>query len=118
MKSEWEVYKGKRIFRGRYDHLTLEEVQSEASAVEKEMVQQPPNSVLLLIDTAGTDASPEALRAFKNVARRSNEHVRKSAILGVTGVRRMILEIVRRFSGMALVPFSDEQEAKDWLVRD
>jgi hypothetical protein len=117
-KSVWKIYKGKKIFRGRYDHLTLEEIRAEVSAVEKEMTQQPLGSVLLLIDTAGTDASPEALRLFKNVALHSEKHVHKSAILGVTGVRRMILEIIRRFSGMDLAPFSDEEQAKDWLVSD
>ncbi len=118
MKSGWEIYKGKRIFRGRYDHLTLDEIRAEVSAVEKEMVQQPVDSVLLLVESAGTDASPEALSLFKNVALHSNKYVRKSAILGVTGVRRMILEIIVRFSGMNLIPFYDEQEAKDWLVSD
>ena len=116
MKSGWEIYKGKRIFRGRYDHLTLDEIRAEVVAVEKEMVQQPLDSVLLLIETAGTDASHEALNLFKNVALHSNKYVHKSAILGVTGVRRMILEIIVRFSGMNLMPFYDEQEAKDWLV--
>jgi Holliday junction resolvasome RuvABC endonuclease subunit len=118
MKSGWETYKGKRIFRGRYANLTLEEIRAEVVAVEKEMVQQPLDSVLLLVDTAGTDASPEALRHFKNVALHSEEYVHKAAVLGVTGVKRMILEIIVRFSGMNLIPFSDEQEAKDWLVRD
>ena len=118
MKSVWETHKGKRIFRGHYDHMTLEEVRAEVVAVEREMTQQPLDSVLLLVETAGTDASPEALRLFKNVALRSQKHVHKSAILGVTGVRRMILEIIVRFSGMSLAPFTDEQQAQDWLVSD
>jgi hypothetical protein len=42
--------------------------------------------------------------------------VHKTAILGITGARRALLDIVVRFSGMQVVPFDDVQKAKDWLV--
>jgi hypothetical protein len=118
MKSSWETYQGKRIFIGRYNHLPFEEIQPEASAVEKEMLIQPHNSVLLIVTTAGTIISPQALNIFKNVALHSKPFIKKTAILGMTGARKAILDIVVRFSGMQVSSFEDMQKAKDWLVMD
>ena len=116
MRSHWEEYKGKRIFIGNYEHLTLEEYRAEAAEVEKEMLKQPPDSVLLLVETAGLIMSPEALSLTKGLTKRTQPNVHKTAILGITGARRALLEIVVKFSGMKVVPFDDIQKARDWLV--
>jgi hypothetical protein len=116
MKSYWETYKGKKIFYARYDHLTIEAVRTEVVDVEKEMLKSPLGSVLLLVETTGTIISPEALNLFKNVALRSNKHIIKSAILGMTGARMAIMDIVSKFSGLKVQAFDTEEKAKDWLI--
>jgi hypothetical protein len=116
MRSHWEDYKGKRIFVGCYEHLTLDEYRAEAAEAEKEMLKQPPNSVLLLVLTEGLIMSPQALSLTKGLAKRTQPRVHKTAILGITGARRALLDIVVKFSGMQVVPFDDVQKAKDWLV--
>ncbi len=116
MKSVWETHKGKKIFYARYDHLSLEEVRSEVAAVEKEMLKQPPDSVLLLVDITGTIISPEALNLYKNVALHSNKILHKTALLGVPGARKTLVDIIAKFSGLSASSFDDGQKARDWLV--
>jgi hypothetical protein len=86
------------------------------NAVEKEMLQQPRDSVLLLVDTSGTIITPEALNIFKNVALHSKPFLHKTAVLGITGARRTFVEIVVKFSGLQVMTYDILQEAKDWLV--
>jgi threonine aldolase len=117
MKSYWENYKGKKIFFARYDHLSIEQVRTEVVDVEREMLKSPPASVLLLVETTGTIISPEALNLFKNVALKSNKQIIKSAILGMTGARMAIMDIVVKFSGLKVSAFGTEEKAKDWLVQ-
>jgi Holliday junction resolvasome RuvABC endonuclease subunit len=116
MRSHWEDYKGKRIFIGSYSHMTLEEYRAEVAEVEKETMKHPPDSVLLLVETAGLIMSPEVLSLTKGLTKHTKPYVHKTAILGITGARRALLDMVVKFSGMKVVPFDDAQKAKDWLV--
>ena len=116
MKSYWETYKGKRILFARYDHLALDEYRAEIEAVEEVVLQQPKNSVLLVVDTTGIIISPEALKLAKNTALHCRPYIRKTAILGMTGARKAILEIVVKFSGNPVAAFETVERAKDYLV--
>jgi hypothetical protein len=118
MKSTWETYNGKRLFLVRYDHLSMDGLRAEVGVVEKEAMLQSRNSILMLIETAGTIISPEALNLFKDVALRTKSVARKTAVLGVTGARRSMLDLIVKFSGLSLVAFDDAQQAKDWLVTE
>ncbi len=117
MQSAWETYKGKKIFFAKYGHLTPEVYRAEIDAVEKEMLAQPRNSVLLLVDTVGLLISPEALNLAKNVALHSQPYVIKTAILGMSGARKTLLDIVAKFSGMKVEAFDTADQARDWLVK-
>jgi hypothetical protein len=117
MKSYWISHQNKKIFYARYDNLSLEDLQQEMSAAAKEVNQHAPDSVLLLINTTGTIISPAALNLFKDTATATKKQIHKTAVLGVTGARRTMLDIVVKFSGMNVVPFEDEQQAKTWLIQ-
>ena len=117
MKSGLETYKGKKIFIARYDHMTDIELKKEVYEVMTYMTQNKANQdVLALVDTTGTLVSPDVLTLFKEMSLKSTEYKTKTAILGMTGPRRVFLEIVAKFSKSSAMPFDDIQAAKDWLV--
>jgi len=90
MKSVLETYKGKEIFYANYSNLSLEQIREEVGAIEKELVHAKENSILLLVNSSGTIISPEVLKLFKNLSLNSKKYIRKSAILGITGARRLL----------------------------
>jgi hypothetical protein len=116
MKSGWEIYKGKKVLFARYDHLTFEEMHAEIKFVEKEVVQQPADSVLSVINVTGTIITPSVLNLLKEIAVATNKQAHKTAVLGITGARRSMLEMVVKFSGIHVLTFDDETLACDWLV--
>jgi hypothetical protein len=117
MKSGLETYKGKKIFIARYDHMTKEELLSEVTEVKDYMAANQVNEdMLVLVDTTGTLVSPDVLTLFKEVSAKSTQFNTKTAILGMTGPRRVFLDIVAKFSKTMVTPFDDAQTAKDWLV--
>lgn len=117
MKSGLEIYKNKRIFFARYDHMTNAELKVEVEDVMAFMAQnQIAEEMLVLVDTTGTLVSPEVLTLFKTMSLKSTLFKPKTAILGMTGPRRVFLDIVAKFSKNSAVPFDDMQSAKDWLV--
>lgn len=117
MRSGWETYKGKRIMCARYDHLTVDELRAEVAAVKQEMAQPYSGEmVLVLVDTRGTLISPAVLDLFKEVTASAKKFKFKTAILGMTGPRRVFLEIMWKFSGVKAMPFDEVEKAKEWLV--
>ena len=117
MKSSVEIYKGKRIFIARYDHMTLQELRSEVDEVKAYMSQNlTKEDMLVLVDTTGTIVSPEVLKLFKEMSANSSQYKTKTAIVGMSGPRKTFLDIVSKFSKASVVPFEDNETAKDWLI--
>jgi len=70
-----------------------------------------------MVDATGTLVSPEFLNQFKEVSSHvSGKITAKTAILGMSGPRKVFLEIVSKFTQNKTVPFDDRQAAMDWLV--
>ncbi len=117
MKSSLDVYKGKKVFIARYDHMSLDEVNIEVEAVKHYMENAPDKSALVMVDATGTMISPEVLNRFKDVSSNASDNLStKTAILGMSGPRKIFLEIVSKFTQNKVVPFDDKQAALDWLV--
>jgi hypothetical protein len=117
MKSVWETINGKKILLARYDHLTLDELRLEMKDVEKQVVSQPEGSVLLLINIVGTIITPESFTLFKDLASRTKKYPYKTAVIGISGARKTMLDIIVKVSGLAVAPFDTLEEAKAWLTK-
>jgi hypothetical protein len=120
MKSKWITHKGKRIFFvnlsgfGRHPNALREELmEAEAMAY-----QQPEGSLLVLTDVRDTVLSSEVIDLAKQSSARAKRHVRKEAVVGMTGIRQVLLDAVSRFSGQQITTFEDVDAAKDWLVNE
>jgi hypothetical protein len=90
----------------------------EVEAVDREICRESEGTVLALADLRDTVASRKVVELFKGSAARTKNHVRKQAVVGVTGIRRLLAEAVSRFSGQSMVLFDSVEEAKDWLASD
>jgi prephenate dehydrogenase len=72
---------------------------------------------LRLTDLRDVVITQEALGALKETASRLAPHIKASAIVGVTGVRKHLLRIVNQVSGLGGRPFDDLEPAMDWLAK-
>ena len=118
MKSKWIEHKGKRILYCDWSGYgyNVDALEVEVEACDEVTVAQPKNSMLGLVDVRDTVASNEAMRVFKQSAGRGKDYVRKSAVVGITGFKKVLLDAVSIFSGQSFGAFTDLEEAKDWLV--
>ncbi len=120
MKSEWQVHQGKKFMYCNYANFQrdAEGLRQEVEAVDAIICELPEHSVLSLTDVRETVGTPEAMEVFKESASRTKQHILKQAVVGVGGLRRVLLNAVSRFSGQDMVPFDDIEAAKDWLVEE
>jgi len=118
MQSEWITHKGKRIFCSNLSgfHTDVEALGAEIDAAGAAICQQPENSVLVLVDVQSSVGSTEAVQLLKDSALRTKKYVRKTATIGVSGFRKVLLNAINRFSGRNVTVFDDLDAAKDWLV--
>lgn len=118
MKSTWITHKEKKIFYADYSDFEkdFKRLKAEVDYANAIMLMEPKDSLLLLVNVNGTVGTSEVTFYLKDAALKVKKHVRKAAVIGVSGVRLALLRSVTYLSGMDVVPFDDIEKAKDWLV--
>lgn len=75
------------------------------------------DDIYLLLDVRGTFTDPEVMDRLKNYGKNYfNGKSKKRAILGVTGVKALLLRAYKLFTGTEVSPFNSIEEAKDYLA--
>ena len=118
MKSHWTTHKGKKIFYADYSQMSPDQLKEEGASIVSVLSLEPKNSVLSLVDVRGTFGTADAMENFKAITAKTKPHVHKRAVIGVTGVRKLLLNALNQFVGQESVAFDSIDKAKDWLVED
>lgn len=120
MRSNWIEHKGKKLF---YQDFSKNFYNAAAVKVELDQVQQivkaqPYNSVLVLSDFRDTNVGSELLSAMNSASSATKAYVRKTAVLGVVGMKRKLADLLTALTGQPLKYFDDMESAKNWLAED
>jgi hypothetical protein len=120
MRSRWIEHRGRKIFFQDFSGLMYDTdgVKRELTQVQAEVISQPTNSMLILSDFRDTNMTSELMPILNAASAITKDHVRKTAVLGVTGVKRTLADLLTRLTGQQLKYFDSEAAAKDWLVSD
>lgn len=118
MKSRWMVHKGIEILYGDFSGFgrDVDALRAEVKEVDAEMFRRPPGSVLTLADLNGTATPAEVVDLFKASAAATRKHVARQAVVGLTGVQKMLAQSVAFFSGQSMHIFDSVDKALDWLA--
>ena len=120
MRSQWMEYKGKKIFYQDFSKLfyNSEAVKVELAEVQEIVKAQPKDSVLILTDMRDTNIGNDLLPVMNAASSATKAHVHKTAVLGVTGVKRKLADMLTMLTGQPLKYFDDIEVAKNWLVQE
>jgi len=80
------------------------------------MVRQPRESVLTLTWVAGSRFNREIVDALRDLVKHNKPYVKAGAIVGLSGLQKVVYITVTQLSGRRLPTFATVEEAKDWLV--
>lgn len=103
-------------YRGLDDSGVIKKIGENEKAIV-EHVGKGFNGLLRLTDIRGLYASEEVFQAFKDAAVRLRPHFKASAVVGITGAKKVLLDVINRVTGIGVRPFDDIEQAKDWLVK-
>ena len=120
MRSHWLEYKGKKIFYQDFSKqfYNTAAVKAELEEVQNVVKAEPEDSVRVLTDLRDTTVGADLLPAMNAASTATKNHVYKTAVLGVTGIKRKLADLLSSLTGQALQYFDDIEAAKNWLVED
>jgi hypothetical protein len=94
-----------------------EELIDITERVKKIIVNEPPKSVLCLVDVNGGKFNSEISRIIKEFAKFCDPYVKVSVSIGVEGLMKIIHNAIVMFTGnKSLILKNSKEEALDWLV--
>jgi hypothetical protein len=120
MKSKWIEYKGKKIFYQDFSNHFFNEkaIIAELKEVQEVILTQPENSALVLSNFSNTEITSAVMPLLNESSKKTKSHIRKTAVIGVSGIKRTLGDLLSKITGQSLMYFNDENEAKDWLAQD
>jgi hypothetical protein len=118
MRSTWIEHQGIRILYQDFskNFFNSAAVKTELTEVQKIVIAQPLNSVLVLSDFRDTNVGSDLLSAMNTASAATKDHVQKTAVLGVTGMKRKLADLLTALTGQPLKYFDDIESAKNWLT--
>ncbi|HEX2989900.1 MAG TPA: STAS/SEC14 domain-containing protein [Anaerolineales bacterium] len=120
MRSTWIEHKGKKIFYQDFSKhfYNSAAVKAELEEVQKVVTSQPRDSVLVLSDFRDTSVGSDLLSSMNAASAATKSYVRRTAVLGVTGMKRKLADLLTALTGQPLKYFDDIESAKNWLAED
>jgi hypothetical protein len=111
-------HQGKRVLFINYSHCDVAMLKAVAEEGHRVIAQEPPNSVLTLNDVSGTSFDKESVAVLQSKVAANAPYVRKAAVIGISGLQKLIYEGVQTFSKRRLPLFESRLEALAWLIRE
>lgn len=120
MRSVWIEHKGKQIFYQDFskNFYNSAAVKAELAEVQKVVSAEPNDSVLVLSDFRDTTIGSDLLSSMNAASAATKNYVHKTAVLGVTGMKRKLADLLTALTGQPLKYFDDLEAAKNWLTED
>jgi hypothetical protein len=120
MRSTWIEHNGKKIFYQDFSKHFFNSgaVKTELEEVQRVVTAQPKDSVLVLSDFRDTNVGSDLLASMNAASAATKAYVHKTAVLGVTGMKRRLADMLTALTGQPLKYFDDIEAAKNWLTRE
>ena len=124
MKKRIQIieHQGKKIHF--IDYSELKDEKSLIAIIElvdefnKELIEKKETDFLILSDLSNSYIYGDALKVMKESGNKIKPYTKKTALLGITGAKKVLLRTANAVLKLNMKPFSTKEEALDWLVKD
>jgi hypothetical protein len=111
-------HEGRRVLFINYSHCDVAMLKAVAEEGHRVIAGEQPESVLTLNDVTGTTFDKESVAVLQEMVAANAPYVRRAAVVGISGLQRLIYEGVQAFSRRRIPAFETRQEALAWLVKE
>ena len=117
MPITWIDYKGRRILYADYRGLKSEDLMLKNLEAEAAAYENCHTKILSLNDYRDTFVSKSFMGKVTELGKATKDKTLKAAVLGITGLKGILLNGYASITGQAVRAFDDEISAKEYLVR-
>ncbi|MBN2519240.1 MAG: hypothetical protein JXB17_01945 [Bacteroidales bacterium] len=114
-----EVYKGKKIIFLDYTKVSHHEEDKFLKELDeiRQFILGAGKDLLILVDVTGSFASQKMVQRMREDGKIEKPFIKKEAVVGVTGLKEVLLKGINLFTNLGIKPFNSINEAKEWLVQ-
>jgi hypothetical protein len=113
-------HKGKKIFCLDITGLQYKDKGKIKDYIETAMLtirKQPSKSVLHITNVSNTGFNSEISNMIRDYAAHNTPYIKASVVVGVSGLQKIILQAIKKFTGRDFHLTETVEEAKEWLVK-
>ena len=116
-RIKWIEHKGKRILSLDYKDFPVEELTMIHDEILKVISKEPPNSVAYLTNVEDFKFSMKILNQFNQFSKVTKPYDKGGAILGATGLVRVMYDGFAKFFGKPIKTCDTREEALEWIEK-
>jgi hypothetical protein len=109
---------GRQVLFIDYSHSDVAMLKAVAEEGHRMISRERPGSVLTLNDVTGTVFDKESVAVLQQKVAANAVYVRRAAVVGISGLQRLIYEGVQAFSKRRIPNFQTREEALSWLINE
>jgi hypothetical protein len=109
------THRGKQILHLDFSNCDEDEVLVTIEEAKKVIRIHPPQSILTLTNVEGAHYNMKVTNAMMEFAHGNKPFVKAGAVIGISGLKKIVYDAVMKFSGRNLPAFDHIEKAKDWL---
>jgi len=95
----------------------VQEIQKYVEQARQKIGKQPAKSVLHITNVTHTGFNTDISNIIKEYAMHNTPYIKASAIVGMTGLQKIIYTAIKTFTGRDFYLANTMEEAKEWLVK-
>ena len=116
-RIQYIEYKGKRVLLEDFTGMKPgQEFTDTLNEAKQTIHSQPEGSVIALFDATNALFDQKVIDQVKEFTASNKPFVKTSAVVGITGLLKIALMTVSRFSGRNFKTFETRDEALEWLI--
>jgi hypothetical protein len=109
---------GKEIFVLKFTYNQPEEAYPLIEECARQVRQRPEQSVLTLTLVSGVRFNTEIVNRLKDLTKGNAPYVRKAAVVGISGIYKVVMNAINIFSKRHFKLFDSREEAVRYLLSD
>jgi hypothetical protein len=109
-------HKGKKLLHLDFSGCRSSELEAIVQEAKRLVGAQPHGSVRTLTDVTETEMSKDTSAIVKDLTTFNKPYVTAAAVVGVTGLKKVIYNAIVAISGRNMSTFETIADAKDWLA--
>lgn len=115
-RVEVTQHQGQKIVKLDFSGLKSKNEIEAVILVSKPIIRSAPKSVYTLTNIKGMFFNNEIKELFSDFTNGNKKYVKAGAVYGASGLHKIIINGINKFTGRKIKAFDDVDSAKNWLI--